>query len=62
MKEQGQMETDELIMNKDGSYISVTEDGTKYYLKKWFRGKECDVRKTGELLEAAKIWQNSTGF
>ena len=54
MKEQGQMETDELIMNKDGSYISVTEDGTKYYLKKWFRGKECDVRKTGELLEAAK--------
>lgn len=54
LKEQGQMETDSLIMNKDGEYISVTEDGTKYYLKRWPDGKECDVRRTGDLLEAAK--------
>lgn len=44
---------DGLIANKEGSCVSVAEDGTKYVLKRWFQGRECDVRKPAELLAAA---------
>jgi len=43
---------DKIIVNKAGAYVSETENGTKYILKKWYQGRECDVKKTGELLDA----------
>lgn len=39
--------------NKEGLYISIAEDGTGYMLKRWFDGRECDVRRENELIEGA---------
>lgn len=54
LKAQGYTRVDQLVQNKEGAYISTSEDGTKYILKYWFKGRECDIRKSGELLDAAK--------
>lgn len=50
----GFMMVDTPVANREEEYISQAEDGTEYMLKRWFAGKECDVRKESELLEAAR--------
>lgn len=40
--------------NKEGEYITTAEDGTAYIVKRWFVGRECDVRKETELLEGVQ--------
>lgn len=52
-RQQGYENVDSIIPNCEGEYISRLEDGSKYMLKKWFAGRECDIRKPGELLEAS---------
>lgn len=42
------------IRNKEDSFISISKDGRKYMLKKWFMGRECDVHKEKEMIIAAK--------
>lgn len=42
------------LANKEGEYLSQAEDGTIYIVKRWFAGRECDVRREGELLEASR--------
>ena len=42
------------LANKEGAYLSLAEDGTKYIVKRWFSGRECDVRKESELAESAR--------
>ena len=44
---------DSIIPNVKGEYITGAEQEDKYILKKWFAGRECDIRKPGEILEAA---------
>lgn len=43
------------IANKEGEYLTKAEDGTTYLLKKWFLGKECEIKKESELVEGAKV-------
>ncbi len=50
---------DHIILTQDGNTCCQLEDGSKYILKKWFRGSECDVKKENELLQAT---QNLTQF
>lgn len=50
----GYQRVDSMFINKEGSFISKAEDGTRYVLKKWFIGRECDVKKEGEVLEAVR--------
>ncbi len=50
---QGYTNIDEIILNNEGNYISLSEDGNRYILKRWFQARECDIRKPAELLEAA---------
>jgi len=45
---------DSPIANQTGEIISFLEDDSKYMLKRWFNGRECDVRKESEIIEAAK--------
>lgn len=47
----GYERTDRICPNKEGSLISVSEDGSRYVLKRWFYGRECDVRRNRELFE-----------
>lgn len=55
MKNQEHLKCDELIPNKEGEFLTVSEDGVSYYLKAWYQGRECDVRKHSEILESAKL-------
>ena len=34
--------TDSVIANKEGVYVSISEDGYAYILKKWFDGEDCN--------------------
>lgn len=44
-----------LLSNQKGEYISYSGDGTGYILKRWFSGRECDVRKEKDVLEATRV-------
>ena len=48
-------EVDRIIPNNEGEYISGEENGSKYILKKWFQGRECDIKRPEELLEASGV-------
>lgn len=45
---------DSYIKNREEQILSIDSDGTKYVLKKWFTGRECDVRNTTEILTAVR--------
>lgn len=49
----GYPNVDTLVATKEGQFVSTSRDGTQYMLKKWFYGRECDVRREQEVLEAA---------
>lgn len=53
LKEQGYPNVDELAANRNGEYVTVGEDGKRYMLRRWFRARECDLRKPSELLLAS---------
>ena len=36
LKEQGYDHVDSIILNKEDEYISRTEDGSRYIVKRWF--------------------------
>ena len=42
------------VYNKEGQLVSVSRDGSRYMLKKWFSGRECDVKKEFEILQASR--------
>ena len=48
---EGGLRTDLPVANRDGEYVTVSPDGRSYILKEWYAGRECDVRRTRELLE-----------
>lgn len=53
LKEQGYENLDYVVLNEDGEYVTAAENGGKYMLRRWFRARECDLRRPAELLEAA---------
>lgn len=55
IEESGFSFVDAFKANKEGAYLSVSEDGTKYLLKRWFLGHECDVKKDTELMEGIEL-------
>ena len=54
LKEAGHAEIDQILPNKEGGYISVSEEGGRYMLKHWYFGRECDIRRSRELSQAVK--------
>lgn len=58
------------VFNKENQIVSVSRDGSRYMLKRWYSGKECDVKREGEILQASRNlailhhkmeWQESWG-
>lgn len=45
---------DSYVRNKAGRVLSIDSDGSKYVVKNWFDGRECDVRSQSEILAAVK--------
>ena len=50
IQEQGYQNVDAIVKNKEGGFVSSTEEGTKFVLKRWFYGKECDNRREQDIL------------
>lgn len=53
LKQKGRL-VDTYVKNQSGQVLSIDTDGTKYVLKSWFSGRECDVRSTAEILAAIR--------
>lgn len=51
---QGYRNIDMIIKNKDGELLAATEAGTKYLLKGWFHGKECDNKREQDILDGVQ--------
>ena len=58
MMTQGFFDVDSIVKNKEGSIVSVSEEGTQFVLKKWFYGKECDNRREQDIIEAVRNLAN----
>ncbi|MDY5846348.1 MAG: phosphotransferase [Bariatricus sp.] len=54
LEENGFDMVDSPVANLDGEYVTQAEDGTKYMVKRWYQGHECDVWRETELTEGAK--------
>lgn len=50
IQEQGYENIDMIVKNKEEELVSVAETGTKFLLKKWFYGRECDNKKEQDIL------------
>lgn len=46
--------TDYVVENKEGSYVSISEDGYSYILKRWFDAEECSAYNEEHILSAVK--------
>lgn len=53
LERQGYGNVDSIVPNREGEPVTVCEDGKKYMLRRWFSGRECDLKKPAELLESA---------
>lgn len=54
MINRGYERVDNMFINKEGNFVSEAEDGTRYVLKRWYLGRECDVKRETEVLEATR--------
>lgn len=54
LERQGFSMIDMPMANREGEYLSKAEDGTTYMLKRWFQGRECDMKKEDELVDAVR--------
>ena len=42
------------ILNSENKLVSTARDGSRYLLKKWYDGRECEVRREADVLMAAE--------
>lgn len=54
IRQQGYENIDWILKNKEDGLVVVSEEGTKYFLKKWFHGRECDIYQEKDVLDAAE--------
>lgn len=68
LESEGYICVDTPVFTREGELVSTSKDGTRYMLKKWYSGHECDVRREQEVLEAGRnlarlhksmCWQDS---
>lgn len=43
---------DWILKTKESELFCVAEDGTRYFLKRWFSGRECDIHREKDVLDA----------
>lgn len=54
LREQGITDIDWVFKDREEQLYVMSEDGTKYFLTKWFHGRECDIHRESDLLEAVR--------
>lgn len=54
IEEQGHKNVDVIIKNKENELFTEAEWGSKYLLKRWFHGKECDTNREQDILDGVQ--------
>lgn len=54
LESEGYPYVDTPVRNRDKELVSTFRGQTRYMLKKWYVGRECDVRREGDVLEAVR--------
>ena len=54
LEERGNVKVDTPMFTRDGELLVDSRDGRRYMLKKWYQGRECDVRQEKEVLRAVE--------
>lgn len=54
IEKRGNVKVDTPVFTKDGELLVMSREGTGYMLKKWYSGRECDIRQESEVLRAAE--------
>lgn len=54
LESEGYPNVDTPVRNREGKLVSTFRGQTRYMLKKWYTGRECDVRREGEVLDAVR--------
>ncbi len=54
LQEENVSNVDWIQRNKEGGLFVTSDEGTKYFLKRWFVGKECDIHKESDVLESVR--------
>ncbi len=52
LRSRGCENIDWILKNKDNQLFCTSEEGNRYFLKKWFPGKECDIHREKDVLDA----------
>ncbi|MCI8516811.1 MAG: phosphotransferase [Hungatella sp.] len=52
VRQSGLLQVDDYIRTAEGELISLSEDGTRYTLKHWYTGRECNIRDHREVKQA----------
>lgn len=50
----GDLKVDTPVFSRDGSLVVSSREGRRYMLKKWFAGRECDIKRESEIVGAAE--------
>lgn len=54
IESQGYKNVDVIIKNNEDELFSIAETGTKYLVKRWFHGKECDNKREQDILDGVQ--------
>ncbi len=52
IEERGNIRVDTPVFTRDGELLVTSREGNVYMLKKWYHGRECDIRQEPEALRA----------
>ncbi len=52
LRENGGIQVDQYVRNREGELLTAAPDGTKYILKDWFLNRECSLKDSWEVLTA----------
>lgn len=54
LRNHGYEKIDWILRTKEDALFTTSEEGTKYFLKRWYGGKECDIHREKDVLDAVK--------
>ncbi len=55
VSEDGRVNVEQIIPDKEGSLLVKDNDGISYVLKTWFEGRECNIYERSECVEAVRL-------
>ena len=57
LEKQGYL-VDTPVFSKEGNLVQNSRDGTRYLMKKWYPGEECNLKREEDIFRAARNWES----